>query len=78
MSLSAQLTSKQLKEIIEDEKNTDKSTRDIQKQVEDGVEVLYPENLSSVLSSVLNSINKEFEQKPLDKPVRLLTMHPIH
>jgi hypothetical protein len=29
MSLSAQLISEQLKEIIEDEKNTDKSTREV-------------------------------------------------
>jgi hypothetical protein len=30
MSPSAQLTSEQLKEIIEDEKNTDKSAREVQ------------------------------------------------
>jgi len=46
MSLSAQLTSTQLKEIIEDEKNTDKSAREVQEQVEDGEEVLDPENTS--------------------------------
>jgi len=36
MSLSAQLTSEQLKEIIEDEKNMDKGAREVQEQVEDG------------------------------------------
>jgi len=36
MSLSAQLTSEQLKEIIEDENNTDKSATEVQEQVEDG------------------------------------------
>jgi hypothetical protein len=30
MSLSPQLTSEQLKEIIEDEKNTDKGTREVE------------------------------------------------
>jgi len=77
MSLSAQFTSEQLKEIIEDEKNTDKSTRDIPEQVEDGVDVPHPENTCSVLNTVLNTINKQFEHKCLDKAVRLLTTHPI-
>jgi len=43
VSLSAQLTSEQLKEIIEDEKNTDKSASDIQQHAEDGEEVLDPQ-----------------------------------
>jgi len=77
MSLSAQHTSKQLKEIIEDEKNTDKSARELQEQVEDGKEVLDPENTSSVLNTVLNTINNEFEHECLDDAVRLLNARPI-
>jgi len=46
MTLSTQLTSQQLQEIIEDEKNTDKSAREVQEKVEDGEEVLDPENPS--------------------------------
>jgi len=77
MSLSAQLTSEQLKEIIEDEKNTDKSAREVQEQVEDGEEVLDPENPSTVLNTVLNTINNEFEHECLDEAVRLLNVRPI-
>ena len=46
MSSSALLTSEQLTEIIEDEKNTNKSAREVQEQVEDGEEVLDPDNTS--------------------------------
>jgi len=77
MSLSTQLTSEQLKEIIENEKNTDKSARKVQEQVEDGEEVLHPENSSSVLNTVLNTINNEFEHEGLDEAVRLLNARPI-
>jgi len=77
MSLSAQHTSEQLKEIIEDEKNTDKSAREVQEQVEDGEEVLDPENSISVLNMILNTINNEFEHECLDKAVRLLNARPI-
>jgi len=77
MSLSAQLTSEQPKEIIEDEKNTDQSAREIQEQVEDGEEVLDPENSSSVLNTVLSTINNEFEHECLDEAVRLLNARPI-
>ena len=77
MSPSAQLTSEQLKEIIEDEKKTDQSAREVQEQVEDGEEVLDPDNTSSVLSTVLNTINNEFEHECLDEAVRLLNAHPI-
>jgi len=78
MSQSAQLTSGQLNEMIEDEKKTDKGAREIQNQVEDGEEVLVPCISSSVLDTVLNTINKEFEQECLDEAVRLLNAHPIH
>jgi hypothetical protein len=45
--------------------------------VEDGEEVLDPENTSPVLSTVLNTINNEFEHECLDEAVRLLNAHPI-
>jgi hypothetical protein len=77
MSPSAQLTSEQLKEIIEDEKKTDQGSRDVQEQVEDGEEVLDPDNTSSVLSTVLNTVINEFEHEWLDDGVRLLNAHPI-
>jgi len=77
MSPSAQLTSEQLKEIIEDEKKTDQGAREVQEQVEDGEEVLDSDNTSSVLSTVLNTINNELEHECLDEAVRLLNVHPI-
>jgi hypothetical protein len=45
--------------------------------VEDGEEVLDPDNTSSVLNTVLITINNEFEHKWLDEAVRLLNDHPI-
>ena len=77
MSPSAQLTSEQLKEIIEDEKKTDQGAREVQEQLEDGEEVFDPENTSSVLSIVLNTINNEFEHECRDEAVRLLNAHSI-
>jgi len=77
MSPSAQLISEQLKQIIENEKNTDQGARDIQEQVEDGEQVLNPDNSISVLSTILNTINNEFEHECLDEAVRLLNAHPI-
>jgi len=77
MSPSAHLTSEQLKEIIEDKKKTGQRSRDIQEQMEDGEEVLEPDNSISVLSTVLNTINNEFEHEYLDEVVRLLSAHPI-
>jgi hypothetical protein len=71
MSLSAQLTSKQLNEIIEDEPNTDKSARHVQEQVEDGEEVLDPKNTSLVLITVLNNIHNEFQLMCRDQVVSL-------
>jgi len=59
MSLTVQLVSEQLKDIIEDDKNTDKSGREVQEQVEDGEEVLDPDNSSSLLNTVINTINNE-------------------
>jgi hypothetical protein len=45
--------------------------------VEDGEAVLDPDNTSSVLSTVLNTINNEFEHECHDEAVRLLNVHPI-
>jgi len=77
MSLSAQLTSQQLKEIIEVKKIMEKSAREIQEQVPDGEEVLDPENTSAVLNAVLNTINNHLEHECLDEAVRLLNAGPI-
>jgi hypothetical protein len=76
MSPSAQLTSEQLKEIIEHEKKTEQGTREAQEQV-DGEEDLDPQNNSSVLDNIVNSINNEFVRKWLEEAVRLLNAHPI-
>jgi len=78
MSPSAQLTSEQLKEIIEDKLKTDQGAREVQEQVEDGEEVLDLESTNSLLSTVLNTINNEFEHECLNEAVRLLNTHPIH
>jgi len=45
--------------------------------VEDGEEVLDPENTSSVLNTVFNTINNEFEHECLGEAVRLLNALPI-
>jgi len=45
--------------------------------VEDGKEVLDPDISISVLSTVLNTINNEFDYGCLDEAVRLLNAHPI-
>jgi hypothetical protein len=55
----------------------DKSTREVQEQVEDGKEVLDPENTSSVLNTVVNQINNEFQYQCLDKAVQWLNGRPI-
>jgi len=76
MSPSVQLALEQLKEIIEDEMKTDQDSREVQEQV-DGQEALNPDDTSSVLSTVLNTINIKFEHECLDEAVRLLNAHPI-
>jgi hypothetical protein len=78
MSPSPQLTSEQLNEIIEDEKNTVKGAREDLEQVEDGEEVLNPANTSSVLNMVLSTINNEFGHQCLDEAVSLLNAYPIY
>jgi len=77
MSPSAQLTSEQLKVIIDDGTNTDKGAKEVQEQVEDGEEVLDPDNMSSVLNTFLNTIYNKFGHECHDEAVRLLTAHPI-
>jgi hypothetical protein len=75
MSPSAQLTSEQLKGIIQDEMKTDQGAREVQEQV-DGKD-LNPEYTSSVLYTVLNPINNKFEHECLEETVRLLNAHLI-
>jgi hypothetical protein len=55
----------------------DKRAREVQEQVEDGEEVLDPGNTSSVLNSVLNTINNKFVHKCFDEAVRHLNPRPI-
>ena len=43
----------------------------------DGDEVLDPHNTSSILSTVLNTINNKFEHECLDDAVRMLNVHLI-
>jgi len=76
MSASAQLTSAQLKEIMEDKIKTDQGARQVQEQV-DGEEDLNPENTSSIRNTVLNTIDNEFEHKCLEEVIRLLNARPI-
>jgi len=56
---------------------TDQNAREVREQVEDGEEVLDPDNPSLVLSTVLNTINNDFEHECLDEAVRLQNAHPI-
>jgi hypothetical protein len=77
MSPSAQHTSGQLKEIIEDNRTTGKGAREVEEQVEDGEEVLDPANTGSVLNTVCSTINHQFGHKCLDEAVRLQNCHPI-
>jgi hypothetical protein len=56
---------------------SDKCTREGQNQV-NGEEALNPDNTSSVLNTVLNTINNEFEQECLDEPETLLNADAIH
>ena len=62
--------------IIEDDKQIDQGASEGQEQVE-CEEDLDPVNTSSVLNTVLNAINNEFEHECLDEAVRLLNAHHI-
>jgi hypothetical protein len=77
MSPSAQHTSEQLKEIVENKKKTDQGSKEVQEQVEDGEDLRNPDNFIPALSTVLNTINNRFEHKCLDEVVRLLNSHSI-
>ena len=77
MSPSAQLTSEQLKVILEDENITDKGAREVQQQVEESDEVFHAANFSSVWNTVLSTINNKFDHECLDEAVRLLKVHSI-
>ena len=77
MSPSAKPISERLKEIIEDENKTNKGSREAQEQVEDGEEVLNPDNMSSVVNTVLNTTNNQFDHECLDDAVWLLNALPF-
>ena len=62
MSQSAQITSEQLKELIDDEMKTDQGAREVQEQVEDGEEDLDPENTSSVVNTVPNTLADRYDE----------------
>jgi len=74
MSPSAQLTFQQQKEIFEDERKTGHGAQEVQEQMY-SEQVLNPNNTSSVLTSVLNTINNEFEYECLEEAVRLQNAH---
>jgi hypothetical protein len=76
MSPSARYTSVQLNEIIENKMKTDQGGREVQKQ-EDAKVDLDPENISSVLNTVLTNINHEFQNVCLEEALRLLNAHLI-
>jgi hypothetical protein len=76
MSPSAQITMERLKEIIQNETKTDQGATEVQEQV-DAKDDLDPENTSSALNTVLNTINNEFEHECLEGVVMLLNAHPI-
>jgi len=60
------------KEIIEDENKRDNSARDVQEQMEDGEEILNPDNSSSEYNTDINTINNELEHESYDEAVRWL------
>jgi len=78
LSPSALLSSEQLKETFQDETKTDNGAREVEKKVEDCEEVLDLDNCSSVLITVLITINNKCEHECLDEAVRLLNSRPIH
>jgi len=63
--------------MIEDEKETNQSAREVQEQVKDGEEILDPPKTSSVLNTVLSTMNYELEHEGLDEVVRLLNADSI-
>jgi len=77
MSTPAQLISDQLKEIIKVKMKTGNGEREAQQKVEEGEKVINPDNTSSILDTVLNTLNNKFAPKCVDEVVRLLNAHPI-
>ena len=58
--------------------NPSQGARVVQEHVDDGEEVLDRDTTSSLMSTVLTAINKEFEHECPDETVRLLNAQPIH
>lgn len=77
MSPYVQLTSEQLKEIVENGQDSDKSAREVHEQVQNNEEVLDPDNTSVEWNSVLHSNNNKYKHKCLDDTVRQLNAHPV-
>lgn len=64
--------------IMEDAKKTDPGATVVQEQVEDGAEVLDPNNCRSVVSNAHKTINNKLEHERLDNAVPLLNACLIH
>jgi len=69
--------SKILKEIIEDKKKAEKGANVIQEQLEDREDTPDPDNRSSVLSTVFNTIHHQYEHRGQNDVVQLLHVHQI-
>jgi len=78
MSLSAEVTSQQLKDFIEDNVNTHQHRREVQKKVDDGMDVINSDNSSLVVNNVVDIINNDVVSECLDDAVSLLNSCPIH
>jgi hypothetical protein len=77
MSPCSHHTSGRLQEINDDEKKTNQGAREVQEQVENGEQVVDPDNSISVLSTVLNTINNECDHQCRDEAVSRLNAYPI-
>jgi len=77
MNTSAQHISEQLKEIINVNTKTCNGVRVVQHQVEEGEKLLNPGNTSSILDTVLSTINNKFAPECIAAVVRLLNAHPV-
>jgi hypothetical protein len=77
MSSSAQLTSEQLKEDIDDENNTGIGAREVLEEVEDDGKDCNPAYTNSKLNTVISKINNEFEHMSVDKIISLLNLNRI-
>jgi len=77
MSLYAQWTMVQLKEIIDDKKITGNDSTEVQVQLVDAEEVLDPDNCGSVMDTVFDAINYELAHGCQVQAARLLHAHLI-